>query len=199
VRSRVAVAVVLAVAVLAGGGRASALDLSAVTLQLGAPVAASGSQWSGGSLSGSVALDLRGRGAVTPVALLGSLRGLEGGDQYERNELSCEYLVAAARFTSRPLGAARAYLLIGGGLLRADNRASIYIFGSGRGEIVQSANTGATALVAAGAILALPASRVAIVVEVAALVPSTSVPAPGRGDVGRQLVASAGVRVPLVR
>jgi len=192
-------AILFATCIVVTGADVSALDLSAITVQLGAPVATSDSGWSGGTLSGSVALDLHGSSAAAPVVLVGTSRGLRGGDQYQDDELSCAYVAMGARFVSKPLGAARGYLLVGGGIMRAENRAAYYNPYGGARTVGESTSTGAMALLAIGAIVALPGTRVAIVAEVSDLIGFTGLPGAVYGDVPRQILVSAGVRVPLRR
>ena len=171
----------------------------AVTLQLGTLVTTSDGDWNGGDLSGAAAVDFRAPGRVSPVVVLGTSRGMRASFPHEEEELSCGYLVAAVRLTATSEGGIPVYLLAGYGMLRATVRDEFGYWPSGERAVYWRSNNGGTALLAAGFIVPVRGSRLAIVGEVSALLPQTGVPGGGASRVPRQALASVGVRVAVGR
>jgi hypothetical protein len=178
---------------------AAPLDHPALSLQIGKPILSSDEAWSGGKLSGNLAVDFPVSATIAPAVVLGTSRAIHAVFGHENVELSSDYLVGAVRVTSRPNGAVRAYLLAGYGLLRADAREDVTDPYSGRISVYRHSSTGGTAVLAVGMVVAIPESRLAFVAEISSLVPHTSTPGFGSGSVPGQILATAGVRVALGR
>lgn len=189
----------LVLAALAGVANISAAppDGPILSLQLAKLLQTSDANWSGGGLAGSVAVDLPVSATFAPVLVVGALPGLRAGYAHENDELTCDYLVAAVRFTSKPQGAISAYFLVGYGVLRAATRDEV--FDESSTWVDRYSRTGGTGLLAAGVIVPIHDGRLAIVGEVSALLPQTGVPGGGLSKIPQQILAAVGVRVALGR
>ncbi len=198
---RLVPALVCAVLAAAATISAAPLDGPTLSLQIGRLVATSDADWSGGDLSGNVAVDFPVSTTFAPVLVLGTSRGIRGDYPHESVELTNTYLVAAIRLTSRPQGASRsrAYVLVGYGLLQATARHDVRNYTPPLTEVFQYSGTGGTAVLGVGVIIPIPESRVAVVGEVSGLLPQTSLPGGGSNTVPSQFLASVGVRVALGR
>lgn len=193
----------LVCAVLAAPATISAAppDRPALSLQIGRLVATSDADWSGGDLSGNVAVDFPVSATFAPVLVLGTSRRIRGWYPHEQVELTSDYLVAAVRLTSRPQGASRsrAFLLVGYGLLQATARHYVSNYTPPLNQVFRFSGTGGTAVFGVGVIIPIPKSRLALVGDVSGLLPQTSLPGGGPSTVPSQFLATAGVRVTLGR
>lgn len=199
-RRRLVPALVCAGSVGVASISAAPLSGPTLSLQLGKRLIVSDTEWSGGDLSGNVAVDFPVSATIATVMIMGTSRGMHTVYPHESLELTCDYLVAAVRFTSRSQGVIPAYFLVGYGLLQAKTRDEVNYFGyEGSSSVFRYSGTGGTAFVAAGLIVAIPGSRVAIVGEFSALVPQVNVPGGGLSNVPTQFLATAGLRVALGR
>jgi len=191
----------LLLVVLAGVGLAAAVagaaepERSALTLELGKPIAGGG-DWGAGTVSGGATLDLPLSPYLSAAIVAGTARGTTLAVEHTQARLDSTYVVAGLRYLSEEQGGARIYVLGAIGALYAQSREEFTYWGT---TVETYSNTGATALVAFGVLVAIPRSRCSVVGEVTYLLPRTGVPGTVGGEVPTQLSLTAGLRIALGR